>query len=207
MHSLNSLAFRNLSQHWLRTALSALAVALGVAMIVAADVIGKAIGYAGEQLENAQSTAGILGAQLEAWLGTIGIIILAVAGFLLFNAFAMSVTQRQRQIGMLRSLGLTRLQVMRLVSVEALLTGAMGTLLGLIGGPLLGSGTIILLDKWASIQVSHTFQDGLPSTGTISISAALGMGMTLLSIVFPARRAMRISPLAALRPQADETRS
>ncbi len=197
MFSLTALSLRNLSHHRLRTTLSALAVALGVAMTVAADVIGQAITHAGQELETSQNTAGMLGAQLESLLTLTGLVILAVAGFLVFNAFAMSITQRRRQIGALRSLGMTRKQVMRLLLVEALITGGLGTLVGLIAGPLLGRGIVVLLGELAHIAYGKS----LPSPDNMLLATALGMGITLASILFPARRAMRISPLTALRSE------
>ena len=205
MHSVNALALRNL-QHRLRTALGALAVALGVIMVVAADVTGQAVTSFGEAMEGSHSTAGILGAQLEQWLGAVGLVILAVAAFLVFNAFAMSVTQRQRQIGLLRSLGLTRRQVMRGVYLEATLVGGAGTVLGLVVGPTVGRGLVVLLGEFAGIA----YGESPPSPGNMLLAAALGLGITTLSVVFPARRAMRISPLEALRESAapaPETRS
>jgi putative ABC transport system permease protein len=134
MRTTYALSWRNLKQHPTRATLGALGVALGVAMVVAADTIGAAVRSA-----QSQSTAGIVAAQLEAALGAVGLVILAAAGFF-FNAFAMSVTQRRRQIGALRSLGMTRRQVMALVLVEALLTGGVGTALGLVAAPLVCAG-------------------------------------------------------------------
>jgi hypothetical protein len=139
-----------------QTILSALAVALGVMMTVAANVTGKAITTLGEAVDNSQSTAGILGAQLESWLGAVGLAIMAVAGFLVFNAFALSVPQRRQQIGALRALAMTRRRVMYLVLGEALLVGGMGTLLGLVAGPLLGRGLVVLLGELAHISYGES---------------------------------------------------
>ena len=189
-----ALTFRDMAQHRLRALLSAMAVALGVMMVVAADVTGEAITSAGERMEASQSTAGILGAQLESLLGTVGLVILTVAGFLTFNAFAMSVTQRRQQIGVLRSLGMTRRQVMHTVLAEALLTGGAGTLLGLLAGPLLGRGLVVLLGETAHISYGKS----APSPGNVLLACALGMGVSVLSMICPAYRATRITPLEAL---------
>jgi putative ABC transport system permease protein len=198
-----TITWRSLTTQRARTVLSALAIALGVMMVVAADVTGRAVTRFGNQVEESQSTAGILGAQLEMWLGAVGLVILAVAAFLVFNAFAMSVTQRRRQIGVLRSLGMTRRQVMRTVLTEALLTGLAGTILGLIAGPLVGRGLVVLLGEFAGIAYDRS----PPSPGNMLLAATLGVGITLLSMVLPARRATRISPLAAMRERARPVRS
>ena len=138
MRSLNALAWRNLAQHRLRTVSSALAVALGAAMTVAAAVTSGAILDALSRSESAQTFLTGLLDQLDSMLTLVGVGITFAAGFLVFNAFAMSITQRRRQIGALRLLGMTRRQVMRLVLGEALVTGSAGTLVGLVAGPLLG---------------------------------------------------------------------
>ena len=112
IRSFDFLAWRNLLQQRTRTILSALAVALGVAMIVAADIVSSAILNA--LSEGAESFMTGLLEYLGQMLALVGVGISVAAGFLVFNAFLMSVTQRRQQIGSLRSLGMTRQQVMRL---------------------------------------------------------------------------------------------
>lgn len=66
---------------------------------------------------------------VQGGLVIVGIIILFAAGFVILNAFAMSVTARTREIGALRSLGMTRRQVLRSVLMEAGLLGLSGAIL------------------------------------------------------------------------------
>ncbi|MCP4535739.1 MAG: FtsX-like permease family protein [Chloroflexi bacterium] len=201
---LNFLAWRNLIQHRTRTILSVLAVALGAAMIVAGDWIASAI-FSAHQKSGAGQNVEFFAEMFDFGLGIVGVAILVAAGFLVFNAFAMAITQRKRQIGALRSLGMTRSQVMQLVLVEALLTGGIGTLLGLAAGPLLGSGLIALLE-WAGELLDTTlavFGEPSVSLSSFVIATALGVGITSLSVLIPARQATRISPLVALRQEAE----
>ena len=137
-------------------------------------------------------------------LTLVGVGITFAAGFLVFNAFAMSITQRRRQIGALRSLGMTRRQVMRLVLVEALVTGSAGTLVGLVAGPLLGRGAIALMRTFT--EEIFVFGTADVSLSSLLLATVLGLGVTLLSALVPAWRATRISPLVALR-QADAAAS
>jgi putative ABC transport system permease protein len=197
MRSLSALAWRNLQQHRLRTLFSATGVALGVAMVLAADVTGDAIRNAGQAIAESRGTVAFAGDFLNGALSIMGLVVLVAAGFLIFNAFGMAVTQRQRQIGALRSLGLTRRQVMRLILAEAALTGGVGTLLGLALGPLLGRGLVVLLAEL--VGVAH----GPSSVRGVSLARGivLGMGITLLATFLPARRATHIAPLVALRAQ------
>ena len=129
----------------------------------------------------------------------VGYMLMAAASFLVFNTFAMTITQRQQQIGALRSLGMTRRQIMQLVLLEALILGGLGTIVGLIVGPMLGRATVVFLRE--TLQGVFVFGQGDISTQTILIAAALGFGITLLAVLAPARRATRISPLMALRQQ------
>ena len=175
------LAYRNLRAHATRTLLSALAVALGAAMLVATSVFRSGI-----------EAAWTAGANKFAFItevsnltfGGVGLMMSGAAGFLIYNAFAMSVTQQQRQIGLLRSLGMTRAQVLRLVLVEALFTGGLGTALGVLGGPLVGNG---ILNAMAYFGV-ETGQ-GRAAPGSILLAVAMGLGISLLSALVPARRA------------------
>ncbi|MCP4423166.1 MAG: FtsX-like permease family protein, partial [Chloroflexi bacterium] len=192
---LYSLAWRNLQEQQLRAIFSAFAVMLGVAMIVAAEVTSSGI------LEGMnQEGEGILSWFMETMdviFLIIGLVIMAAAGFLIFNAFAMTVTQRRQQIGVLRSLGMTQRQVLRQIQTEALIIGAAGTLLGLLLGPILGNLTLT-----AFRQLGVEMGRGSASVGSYVLGIVMGLGITLLSVWFPARQAARISPLTALRQEA-----
>ena len=191
------MAWRNMAGSRACTVLSALAVALGVAMIVAADVASKGV-RTGVQVADATKDATAWMTDLfETSLNAVGVVILLAAGFVILNAFAMAVTQRRRQIGALRALGMTRRQVMRLILVEALLTGGAGTLLGLLAGPLLGNG-LLALTRSLGVETGQ----GSVSLGSLALAIAMGVGITLISVLVPARRATRISPLVALRRES-----
>jgi putative ABC transport system permease protein len=195
-----SMAWRNLAHSRLRTALSALAVALGVAMTVAADLVSQSMVDAISGSEHALTFLVGLLDQLDRMLMMIGVMITAAAGFLVYNAFAMAITQRSQQIGTLRSVGMTRRQILRLVLVEALMVGGVGTLLGLIAGPLLGRGTISLIRALLG-EGMFVFAESSASFSVLLFAIALGMGVTLLSVLVPAYRATHVSPLTAMRTE------
>jgi len=122
-----------------------------------------------------------------------------VGAFLIFNTFSITVAQRIREFGMLRTLGASRGQILASVGIEAALIGVVGSVLGLLGGigfaPLINS-----LFKSVGID--------LPNTGTvlqartIIVALLIGVGVTLVSALSPALRATRVSPMAALREAA-----
>jgi putative ABC transport system permease protein len=116
-----------------------------------------------------------------------------VGGFLILNAFNMTVLQRMRELGMLRTLGASRWMVTRTVLTEALVIGVAGSLLGLALGIGLGAGLIELM-KGISIPIGR-----LEVTSGPAIAAVLtGLLVTAGAAFWPARRAGRIAPIEAV---------
>jgi putative ABC transport system permease protein len=121
---------------------------------------------------------------------------LVVGAFIIFNTFSITVAQRTREFGLLRTLGSSRAQIMRAVLIESLLLGILGAALGLLGGIALAP---------ALNQLFKSFGADLPNSGTvletrtIVVSLAVGIGVTLLAGLAPALRATRVPPLAAMR--------
>ncbi|NLT07256.1 MAG: ABC transporter permease [Solirubrobacterales bacterium] len=122
-------------------------------------------------------------------------IALVVGGFQIFNTFSITVAQRVREFGLLRTLGASRGQVLRVVLLEALLIGLLGAALGLLAGFGFAAGINALFEA-SGIDLPNT---GLVfETRTLIVSLALGIGVTLVAAVTPALRATRVSPMAAL---------
>jgi putative ABC transport system permease protein len=120
---------------------------------------------------------------------------LFVGAFLIYNAFAMNVIERTREFGMLRTVGMTRLQVMGQVLTEAALLGVVGAGLGVAFGILLARGLTqfmgtIFNQDLGGVQVTST---------DILTSLLIGIGVTFLAAGIPAWQAGRISPMEALR--------
>jgi putative ABC transport system permease protein len=119
---------------------------------------------------------------------------LFVGGFLIFNSFNMTILQRIREIGMLRTLGATRWMVARSVLVEAALLGLVGTLAGLGLGVALAQGLIALTREVVEIPVGELrIVWWAPAAG-----AAIGIGTAVAGALWPARRAGRTSPIRAV---------
>jgi putative ABC transport system permease protein len=116
--------------------------------------------------------------------------------FLIYNNLAMTVQERRRDIGLLRSAGATPGWVSRLFLTQALLLGAGGTVLGLA----LGLGVAALLVEYLK---TSSQQPGLRlqlDGGTILEVAVLGLLATVVCAVAPASRAAGVAPLEAVRP-------
>ncbi|WP_086872657.1 ABC transporter permease, partial [Streptomyces viridochromogenes] len=130
-----------------------------------------------------------------AMLGFAGIAFL-VGIFLIINTFSMLVAQRTREIGLMRAIGSSRRQVNRSVLVEALLLGFVGSVLG-VGA---GVGIAIGLMKLMSMAgMSLSTDDLTVKTTTPVVGLILGVVVTVLAAYLPARRAGKVSPMAALR--------
>ncbi|MBO1754906.1 ABC transporter permease [Allobranchiibius sp. CTAmp26] len=127
-----------------------------------------------------------------------GFIALIVGTFIIYNTFSMIVAQRLRELALLRAVGASRKQVRRSVLLEALFTGVIGSVLGIVGGVGLAIGLRELL---------NAFNVGLPSGSlllrprTLIVALVLGVGVTLLSAYIPARRASSIAPVEAMREE------
>ncbi len=133
---------------------------------------------------------------LRTFLLVFAYVSLVVGAFIIFNTFSITVAQRTREFGLLRTLGSSRMQIMRAVLIESLLLGVLGAVLGLLGGIALAP---------ALDQLFKSFGADLPDSGTvlatrtIVVSLAVGIGVTLLAGLAPALRATRVPPLAAMR--------
>jgi putative ABC transport system permease protein len=122
-------------------------------------------------------------------------IALFVGAFLIYNAFAMTVVERTREFGMLRTVGMTRRQVIGTVLVEAAILGFIGSALGVGLGILLARGLTSLMETLMNQElgvVQVTLNDML-------FSVSIGIGVTFLAALIPAMQAGRISPIEALR--------
>ena len=124
-----------------------------------------------------------------------GVVALFVGAFLIFNAFSMTVVERTREIGMLRTVGMTQGQVMRQILSEASILGSVGSALGVGAGLLLSRGLIRMMELLLAQDVKEVH---VPLDGLVT-SVVVGFVMTLLATSVPAWQAGRTSPLEALR--------
>lgn len=123
-------------------------------------------------------------------------IALFVGSFIIWNTFTMTVSQRSREIALLRAIGARRRQVLGSLLAEAVALG----LLASAAGFGLGIGVARGL-KW----LMDTLGLALPFTGLqieasqLWLSLAVGTGVTVVAALVPARRATRVLPVEALR--------
>ncbi|HEY3867843.1 MAG TPA: FtsX-like permease family protein [Actinocrinis sp.] len=122
-------------------------------------------------------------------------IALFVGGFTILNTFSIIVGQRTRELALLRIVGARRRQVFRAVLGEAAIVGLASSLAGIGLGVLTALGLKALL---------RGFGVSLPpgalvfEARTVIVALAVGVGVTVVAAISPARRAVRIPPIAAI---------
>lgn len=148
---------------------------------------------------------------LDEGLAFINTILLVIAGvavfvgaFLIQNTFRIIVAQRTRELALLRAVGATARQVTWMVVIEAFVVGIVASAAGIGAGILIAFG---LKSAFAA------FGFGIPATAlvvqlrTVLVGLAVGMIVTVLAAIIPARKAAKVPPVAALRDVASPPRS
>jgi len=128
-------------------------------------------------------------------LGSVSAITLFVGAFLIYNAFSMTVVERTREIGTMRTVGMTRGQVTWQILVEAALLGLLGSAFGVLLGILMSRGLIQVTELMLGQEVEGV---RIPLDGLFT-STSVGVVVTLVAALIPAYQAGKISPLEALR--------
>lgn len=124
---------------------------------------------------------------------------LFVGAFIIANTFSILVAQRTRELALLRALGASRGQVTRSVLAEAFVVGLLSSAVGLAGGVGLSYGLQGLFSL-----LGQGFPDGPTKIElrTIVVALIVGVGVTCAAALFPARKAAKIAPVAAMRDSA-----
>ena len=123
---------------------------------------------------------------------------LIVSAFIINNTFAIVLGQRIKELGLLRAVGATGRQIRSSVLIEALLIGVVASVTGVFAGTGIAWGIKALI---AQAGDGSGLPDGplVIGTRTWVAAAVVGIGVTLLAAISPARRASKIPPIAALR--------
>ncbi|AYF72661.1 ABC transporter permease [Nocardia yunnanensis] len=173
----------------------------GVTANALRDSIAKA--FPDDKVQNGDQVRADLKAQLadrlkflNYFLLAFGAIAVLVGTFIIYNTFSMLVTQRLRELALLRAVGASRRQVGWSVVSEAALIGLLGSVIGLVLGIGLAFGISAAL---------KAFDVGLPAgtmqvqPRTVVIAIAIGVLVTMASAWAPARRAATTPPVEAMR--------
>jgi putative ABC transport system permease protein len=130
-----------------------------------------------------------------------GFIALFVGGFTILNTFSIIVGQRTKELALLRIVGASRRQVFRSVIGEAAIVGLLSSLIGLGLGVLAAIGLEALLKGFGVTLPSGPIAF---EPRTVIVCLVVGVGVTVVSAISPARRAVRIAPVEAVSEQQAE---
>ena len=123
------------------------------------------------------------------------VVAMFVGSFIIMNSFAMSVRQRVKEFALLRAVGASPGSVFGVVFLQAVVIGVVGSALGVAAGAGLLAGLSALLDAAGMPLLEGT---GLSGT-IIAISLAVGLAVTVVGALLPAREAALTHPVEAMR--------
>ncbi|WP_161794526.1 ABC transporter permease [Demequina globuliformis] len=127
-----------------------------------------------------------------------GLIALFVGAYIIVNTFRIIVTQRTREFGLMRAIGVTGKQIRRMILLEAVVIAFIASTLGIIMGYLLA-----LAFSWlVSLFAGDIFGTLTLPLDAVLWSYGLGTAVTLIAAIMPAIHASRIAPMEALRESA-----
>ncbi len=123
-----------------------------------------------------------------------------IAALNIFTSLVMAVMEKQRDIGIMMSMGASQPQISRIFIFQGMLIGVVGTLLGLVTGHVLCY--LANSQQWIQLDdavYSIGFIPFEPRVGDSLWIAAVALGISFLATIYPARAASRIAPAVALR--------
>jgi lipoprotein-releasing system permease protein len=135
-------------------------------------------------------------------------LIVAVAAFNIVSAQVMTVTDKQADIAILRTLGASPASITAIFMIQGALIGMLGTLIGVVGGVLLALNVGVVvpaIERWLGIQFLDKtvyYISELPSDlqrGDVVTVAMIALVLALAATVYPAWRAAKVNPAEALR--------
>lgn len=133
---------------------------------------------------------------LNAFLLAFAMIALFVSAFLIYNTFSILIAQRTRELALFRAIGATGGQVTRAVLLESTVIALFASTLGLLMGLGVAQG---LKGLFAAFGSALPIASLVVAPRTIALAYGIGFVVTLVSAWYPARRAAKVAPIAALR--------
>jgi putative ABC transport system permease protein len=123
-----------------------------------------------------------------------------VSTFIIYNTFAIVVGQRMRDLALLRSLGADPKQLRRSVLGEAFVVGVLASVGGIGGGIAVAKGIEAMFGAMGVDLITYPL---ILAPRTLITATVIGVGVTMLAALSPARRAAAVAPIAALTNGAE----
>jgi lipoprotein-releasing system permease protein len=166
------------------------------------ESLEKRLGYPYRALDWQTQNASLFSAlELEKLaMGLIIFFIMVVAAFNIVGTLTMVVTDKTREIGILRAMGLTSPAVGRVFLIQGAVIGVVGTLLGLIFG--LTVAYVVDKSGWIRINPAVYFIDHLPvhvEPFDVAVVVGASIAIAVLATIYPSRSAASLTPVEAIR--------
>jgi predicted lysophospholipase L1 biosynthesis ABC-type transport system permease subunit len=190
-----------------RSAITASGIFLGIAFL-SAVLFGAAAQRVAASIEveklGVQQATGEFQARII-WLACMSLLVATVG---IVNSMLMSVTERYKEIGTMKCLGALDSFIVRLFLLEAGVLGVLGSALGAI----IGTGVMMLayigrvgwsgvLKAWMTDAVQFGSGSGIPMWLAFIVTLLIGGVLSILAALYPAWRAAKMPPAAALRSE------
>ncbi|MBZ5612328.1 MAG: FtsX-like permease family protein, partial [Acidobacteriia bacterium] len=126
---------------------------------------------------------------------------LVIGTFIIYNAFAIAVTQRRSEIGILRALGATRRQIAVLFLSEGAVAGLIGSIVGIAFGSMLAETITSSMSRLLEgiYGIARTPAKAVLSPALMVLALLLGIATSVIAALLPARSAARVDPVKALQ--------
>lgn len=131
--------------------------------------------------------------QINLFLMAIASVSLLVAGVSILNIMLMSTIERTKEIGIMRAIGASRATVLKIFLLEAFILGLIGSIAGSALSVVAGYGINYLVLR----ETRYVFQ--FATLGYVFLGFSVGIGVSILSGLYPAWKASRLEPIEALR--------
>jgi putative ABC transport system permease protein len=141
-------------------------------------------------------------------LRALGLLALLVGLFLVYGTMSFAIVQRRRSLGILRALGATRAQLLRIIALEAAGLALVGGAAGLVAGALIGRALVGMVSRTINdlYYVLAVNSVALPA-GEPLLALGAALAVALLAAAVPALEAVQSAPQLALRPSVLEGRA
>lgn len=183
-----SFAIESIRRRFSRALITVISIVLGIAFLSALLTITRIVSALSGGLSQTSQGPPLY----QIWMAAIALLVCGVG---IINSMLMSVTERYKEIGTLKTLGAEDIHILELFLIEGALMGLIGGIIGAFGGWLVAF--VMYYIQSSSPQL--VLQASLGSLDIVGISIVLSIILSLVSSIVPAYMASKLNPVEALR--------
>jgi putative ABC transport system permease protein len=183
-----SFSVESIRRRFTRALITIVSIVLGIAFLSAILTIARIVVALSGPAAGAQALP-----SYQLWMAIIALLVCAVG---IINSMLMSVTERYKEIGTIKTLGAEDLHILEIFLIEGAIMGAIGGVAGGISGWLVA---FVIYYFSASGSTAIVMSAALSSLDIVAESIVLSLFLSLLSSLIPAYLAAKLNPVEALR--------